>query len=196
MSERTNRLQIYLDDAEYQQLQEWSDTTGKSMSELGRDAILEYTDQDRLERIEEKIDRVLALSESGDSHTHKNSNTMQKGSETVEKARQIVRRIQENHGEVLKADAVNRAIEDIAGVDDRTIRKYKRLFRKRGILFEHPGEPPLWTTDANQWLEWMQDYTQLNGRDEAERIVSDYPARVTLGTDEKLNIELTDENNL
>jgi len=193
---RENQCIIYLDDAEYQQLQEWADTTGKSMSELGRDAILEYTDQDRLERIEDKIDTLLTQSKTDTSHTHKNSNTMQKGSETVEKARQIVRRIQANHGDVLKSDAVDRAIEDIAGVDERTIRKYKRLFRKRGILFEHPGEPPLWTSDANQWLTWMQDYTQLNGRDEAERIVSDYPARVTMGTDETLNIELTDENNL
>ena len=197
---RDNRVQVYLSDSELKQLSEWSEETGKSQSHLCREAVLEYTDNDRVSRlegrmdgVESKLDEILAHLESNDAHTHKDQPPMSNTSDALETAREIVRRIQSNHDEVVKDEAVVRAIEDHAGIDDRTIRKYKRLFRKRGLLFEHPGNPPLWTTESNQWLDWMRDFAALNGYDDAEAIVNNYPARVTETMDGKIGIELHEQ---
>lgn len=200
MSTRNNRKVTYLTDDEAAQLSRWASDTGKSESHLLREAVLEYLDRDRsdrvegkLETLEAKLDEIQGHLSDDTTHTHKDSGTMNSGTEAIEKAREIIRRLQSNHDEVLKNDAVVRAIEDIAGIDDRTIRKYKRLFRKRGLLFEHPGQPPLWTVDSTQWLSWMQDFAQLNGKQEADKIVDEYPARVVSNMDGGLRIELTEE---
>ena len=200
VSDRDVVKKTYLEPREAAQLSRWADEAGKSESALLREAVLEYLDRDRTARIEErvgdiegKLDRVLAAVETGDAHTHTADPPMnQSGSSAVEKARDIVRRLQANHDDVLKAETVERAIEDVAGIDDRTIRKYKRLFKRRGILFAHPGEPPLWTSDAATWLEWMQQYARLNGRDEAEAIADDYPATVSETLDGSIGIELAE----
>lgn len=191
MSDRNNPITVYVTDEEKRQLKEWSEETGKSISELSRDAIREYLDYDRSRRVEEKVDKVLSILEDG-SHTHKAADPMKHGTKATEKAREIISRLQANHDPVMKNDVVERAIEDIAGADDRTLRKYKRLFRKRGLLFEHPGEPPLWTTETETWLDWMKDYTQLNGREQAEAEIEQYPARISPGAD-GIRIQLTKE---
>jgi len=90
----------------------------------------------------------------------------------------MVDRVQTNHAPVVNADDLDRIIEDEAGADDRTLRKYKGLMRKRGLLFEHPGDPPLWTTETDQWLDWLGDYGRLNGRTRLEDVVDEYPASV------------------
>lgn len=197
MADRDNQVITYLNDKEHSQLKEWSNETGKSMSHLLREAILEYTDRDRaarlegqIEDIDEKVEQVLASLESDTAHTHKNNGPPTQGSEAVEKARSIVSRLQANHDEVMKDEAVQRAIEDIAGIDDRTVRKYKRLFRKRGILFEHPGEPPIWTTESEQWFKWLHSYAELNGIDEAETVVENYPALITSKPSGGIDVEM------
>jgi hypothetical protein len=192
MSRENNPLTIYLTDEEKAQLEEWADETGKSLSALGREAILEYTDRDRSRRIEDKLDRVLDTLGEQDSHTHKAETPMNQASDSLEKAREMVRRIQSNHDEAVKDEDVVRAIEDIAGVDDRTIRKYKGIFRKRGLLFEHPGETPLWTTESDLWFEWMDTYANLNGSDAAEAVAEEYPATVTTTFDGTVSIELAE----
>lgn len=187
MADRTEQIKTYVTPAEKKQLEDWADKTDKSQSALVREAILEYTDRDRTARIEEKLDRVLEQVDTlGDqpTHTHKDESacsTTPKGSNSTEKMRAMVDRIQVNHAPVVQDDDVERIIEDEAGADTRTLRKYKRLMRKRGLLFEHPGEPPIWTTQTDKWLDWVQDYGRLNGRDRLENVLNGYPASVSEG---------------
>jgi len=198
MPHRDNRAVTYLTDEEAAQLSEWAEETGKSESALLREAILEYLDRDRAARTEEIVRENNELLEAlrasladSDTHTHKARGGMNRGSDSLEKARKMVRRLQENHGEVIKSANVDRVIEDMAGVDDRTLRQYKSIFRRRGILFEHPGETAVWTTEGNQWLDWLERYASLNGPDAAEEIANQYPTDVRTG--EKLQVYLTDE---
>lgn len=197
MTRRENQVIAYLTDSEKSQLSRYVDNSEKTQSEIIRQAILEYLDHDRAARVESevrdlqgKIDEVLAMVSDGDAHTHKPQPPMNQGSTAVEKARKIVTRLQANHDQVIQGSDVERAIEDIAGADDRTIRKYKHLFRKRALLFEHPGETAVWTTESEQWFTWITDYGNLNGVEEARKKADEYPAMVTIGTDDKLRIEL------
>lgn len=200
MSNRTETLTVYLTPEEKAQLKEWSNETGKSISELGRDAVLEYLDHDRVDRVEselrklhEKLDRVEGAISDGATHAHKGNMSMSNGpTKVTERAREILRLLQRNYGEVIKNDDVVTTIENVAGADDRTIRKYKSVLKRRGLLFAHPGETAVWTTDSDQWLTWVKDYTQLNGADAAETIVEQYPARIQT-TPEGVSIELTEE---
>jgi predicted DNA-binding protein len=201
MSRRNNRVVTYLSDEEEAQLDEWADESGKSRSALLREAILEYLDHDRAARAEDLARENQALLEelhahllNDDTHTHKDQGGMKRGSDSLEKARQMVRRLQANHNEVIKADDVDRVIEDMAGVDDRTLRKYKDIFRRRGLLFEHPGQTAVWTTDGNQWLSWLENFAALNGPKAAEEIADQYPTTVVGG--ETLDVTLTEEADL
>jgi len=188
MSKRNNRVVAYLTDDELKALKEWSDETDKSRSHLVREAILEYLDHDRTDRIEEVVrENNQLLSELADTlaepstHTHTDEpacTSAPSGSNSTEKMRSMVDRVQTNHAPVVNADDLDRIIEDEAGADDRTLRKYKGLMRKRGLLFEHPGDPPLWTTETDQWLDWLGDYGRLNGRTRLEDVVDEYPASV------------------
>ena len=56
MAERDNPVTVYLTDGEKADLEQWADESGKSVSELSRQAIREYTDRDRFERIEDNYD--------------------------------------------------------------------------------------------------------------------------------------------
>lgn len=195
MSDSRKRLQVYLEPEEYQQLKEWSQDSGKSMSELARTAVMEYTDQDRLERIEGKVDELLSLAENSE-HTHTTQDSVQTDtSETVAKMREIVERLQSdaNQDGVVSDSAVKQAIEDIAGGHDKTLTKYKQIIRERGLVFEHPGETATWTLDSTMWMEWMKNYAQLNGVDEAEKLANDYPANVTANLDGTIGIEVAED---
>ena len=201
MSRRNNRAVTYLSDEEEAQLQEWADETGKSKSTLLREAVLEYLDHDRAARAEDiarenrdLLEELHAHLLDDDTHTHKDQGGMKRGSDSLEKARRMVRRLQANHEEVIKADDVDRVIEDMAGVDERTLRKYKDIFRRRGLLFEHPGQSAVWTTDGNRWLDWLETFAGLNGTDAAEEIADQYPTTVVNG--EKLQVRLTEEADL
>lgn len=195
MADNRKRLQVYLEPEEYKQLKEWSNETGKSMSEIARTGIMEYTDQDRQKRIEDKVDKVLTLVENGE-HTHTTENTVQTDtSETVAKMRQIVERLQSNANQdgVVSDSTVKQAIEDIAGGHDKTLKKYKQIVRERGLLFEHPGETSTWTLDSEMWMGWMKNYANLNGVDEAEKITDNYPANVTANLDGTIGIEVAED---
>lgn len=52
---RDNRAVTYLDDDETAKLKEWADETGKSQSTLLREAVQEYLDLDRHDRMERKL---------------------------------------------------------------------------------------------------------------------------------------------
>lgn len=199
MADRDNRVVAYLTDAEKRQLRDWADEVDKSQSHLVREAILEYLDHDRTARVEERLtaieDHLAELTDTLDAettHTHKADTPMQKATEATEKARTIVRRLRENHDEVISNRDVEVAIEDIAGVDDRTKRKYKRLFRRRAYLFEHPGETAVWTTDVDQWVTWVRTYAQLNGESQTSEVLEEYPVTIH-ATGSGIQIELGEE---
>lgn len=125
-------------------------------------ALREYLDEGRDARIEDKLDEVLThVRGESETHTHKHGHPDSRGSETVEKVREIADRVYTNHDEVVNDRDVTRAIEDIAGADDRTVAKYKRQLKSRDLLFNHPGAP-LWTTDTKQWVRWCDDYLQAH----------------------------------
>lgn len=183
MPDRDNQVITYLDDQEYAQIKEWSETTGKSMSHLLREAILEYTDRDRTARVEEKVDRVLSLLENGE-HTHTQIETRGASATTnqksvPERAREIADRLYKNHESPIQDEDVTRAIEDIAGGDDRTIRKYKRQLKSRDHLYEHPSDSPIWTDDRLEWVEWAEDYINAVPGVEIYEVVEDYDIQPT-----------------
>lgn len=161
----------------------WSDLCEFAYSEEGKkrgsvpkhleNAIREYLDNGQNQRIEEKLDEVLThVRDEQTTHTHKHGHSSSRGSETVEKARQIADRLYTNHDEVMKDVDVTRAIEDIAGADDRTVEKYKKQLRRRDLLFEHPGAQ-LWTTDTDQWVVWCEDYLQAHPDQHIEHDILD-----------------------
>jgi len=150
------------------------DTEGKKSGEIGRhveNALSEYIDHGRNARIEEKIDKVLAhVSDGSATHTH----TASRASETVEKAREIHRRIANNHGTIVKNDDLRRAIEDIAGADDRTVEKYQGILKRRELLFAHPSDSPVWTVEREKWASWCEGHINNNPEIEAINLIDDY----------------------
>jgi hypothetical protein len=174
---------IRLDPDLYSEFVGWvEDTEGKKRGEIGRhveNALKEYIDHGREARIEEKVDQVLArLDEQPVTHTHK-----QRGSETVEKVRRIQQRLTSNHGRIIKSADVDRAIEDIAGADDRTIKKYYRMLKRRSLLFEHPGDSGVWTADQERWVKWCDDKInnepELNVHDLTDEYAIEYDEYIT-----------------
>jgi hypothetical protein len=153
-----NPLTVYLTAEEKQQLEQWADETGKSLSQLGREAITEYTDRDRVERVEsemramqDKLDRVLTLVDGEHTRTSGPDRT----TSVPEKAREIARTIYENHDMPVKAADVGLVIENVAGGDDRTVEQYKSQLKKRGLLYEHP-KSAVWTDDKEQFISWVE----------------------------------------
>lgn len=158
MTRRDNQVKTYLTDKENAKLERWAEKVAKSKSELLRDAVLEYTDRDRVERVEhevrevnDKIDRVLSLIDGEHTHTRGSDSTQS----VPEKARAIARRLYRNHDVPIQTTDVEFAIEDIAGADDRTVEKYKQQLKKRGLLYAHPTSG-VWTDDKAQWVEWTE----------------------------------------
>jgi len=136
-------------------IDEWDGENPGHVGHHVEQALKEYCDTDRYARIEDKLDTVVAhVSDGGGSHTH----TTTRGSGTVERAREIYERIADNHGLVVKDDDVIRAVEDIAGADDRTVGKYKDVLKRRSLLFQHPADSPVWTTDKEKWVGWVESH--------------------------------------
>jgi len=179
MSNRNNPLTVYLTDKEKAQLKEWADEAGKSQSDLGREAILEYLDYDRLDRIESELseltDMVEALAEQ-DTRTHKHD-TQMKASETVEKTRTIAKRLNRNHSATLDESEINRAIKDIAGGDHRTIEKYQEELKERQHAYEHPNpDSETWFLALDVFVSDLEGYASQTQKPEAiiQRELSQY----------------------
>lgn len=158
MADRRNPVTVYLTDSEKQKLETWADEVDASLSHLCREAIREYTDRDRTERVEhevrdinDKLDRVITLLDG--EHTH--TSGPDKTTSVPDKARQIARRLYSNHDTPIQTADVDLAIEDIAGGDDRTVGKYHDQLKKRGLLYEHPNSP-VWTDTKSEWVEWVE----------------------------------------
>lgn len=175
---------IRLDPEIYTEFVEWvEETEGTKRGQIGRhveNALKEYIDHGQGARIEEKVDQVLAqLADQPTTHTHK-----QRGSETVEKCRAIHRRLTSNHGTMMKTPDVERAIEDIAGADERTIKKYKRMLKRRSLLFAHPGDSAVWTPEQETWVAWCEDKID----NEPELHILDVTAEYAIEEDEYIDV--------
>jgi len=148
---RNNPVTVYLTDDEKAQLKEWAREAGKSVSELSRDAILEFTDKDRFARIEDKLDRVLSEMDGGE-HTHTVDSRQKSVPET---AREIAKRLYNNHEPPIRDTDVELAIEDLGGGSDRIVEQYKTQLKKRGLLYKHPAQP-VWTDQKKEWVKWNE----------------------------------------
>lgn len=145
---------------------------GQKYGNLGREAgnaFAEYADQDRLERVDEKVDEILArLDDLDATHTHKHS-------ETAEKAERIAEVLANTDRVVIPDEQVVRAIEDVAGGDDRTLRKYKDVLKRRGLAFQHPSDEWSWTLDREEWLGWAVDHINTNPSVSRTDVIQGYP---------------------
>lgn len=177
MGRRDNVVKTYVGDDTLADLDRFAEDADKSRAEIVRQAIREYTDRDRFARLESLVrenNRLLRgeggdNSDGADTHTHE-----QTASQTVQRTRQIARRLQENHNGTLKDDTVERAIEDIAGGDERTISKYKRNLKRRGLLFAHP-QSPVWTHDRAEWVGWVESYADATPDASVLDMIDPYP---------------------
>jgi len=139
------------------------DKKGKLRGELGREvenAMREYMDNDRYERVEanqeethEMLNAVLAtLGDADDTRTHTGDVTP---TTVTEKRDIIAAKLRERDAPVMPARDVVDAIEDVAGGDDRTVRKYQDALRRSGEVYDHPSsDSSAWTTDAEQFASW------------------------------------------
>jgi hypothetical protein len=156
MSRRNNQVKTYLTDKENAKLERWAEKVDKSKSELLRQAVLEYTDRDRVERVEsevrdlnDKVERVLSLVDGQHTHTRGNKSI-------PEKTREVAQTLYKNHDMPVKDTDVELTIENIAGGDDRTVEQYKEQLKKRELLFKHPNST-VWTDDKQQWVNWVEN---------------------------------------
>lgn len=116
---------------------------GKRRGRIGHEAenaLLDYMDETPERRLEKKMDEMLSLlREMDDAHAHTNTVT--------QRTQEIARQLKAENGEAVKGRAVERVIGEVAGSDPRTVERYQDQLKKRGLLYEHPGEAPLWYTD-------------------------------------------------
>ena len=136
---------------------------GKTHGTLGREAenaIRDYMNESPDRRVERKIDEALTLlREKEGTRTHMST--------AAERAQKISRQIHRENDEAVRGDDVERVIEDIGGYDHRTISRYKDRLKRRGLLYEHPGEANLWYTDKGVF------FAQLDEEDVSP--LEDYP---------------------
>lgn len=149
-------------------------THGQKYGNLGREAsnaLSEYADNDRLARMESRLETIEAyILENDSSHTHK-------GTDSVKKTERIAEKLQNIDREVIPTDDVVRSIEDVAGGDGRTVEKYRRLLKSRGLAYEHPSDSEVWTCNRDEWLKWAVDYVNNNPTVQRTDVIEDYPIK-------------------
>lgn len=139
-----------------------------NQSEAVEEAVHEYLDHDRYARIEERLDRIEGhLTELTDAHTHK-------ASESSAKVERIAESIAREGRTVIPKDTVRRAIEDVAGADDRTVRKYRDLLKRWELAYKHPTDG-VWTQDRDEWIRWVVEYVNNNPTVTRTDVIEDYP---------------------
>lgn len=142
------------------------------MGQLVERALVEYMDNDRTARVEEKVDANAEkldtlLSELDGTHTHKKS-------DAVEKLQSIVADL-EGEGPVIPEDRVRRSIELVAGIDDRTIDKHMNQLQRQGYAYKHPGNSAVWTLDKTEWIGWADSCIDNNPTLELHDVIEPYP---------------------
>jgi len=186
MSDRSPHT-VRLNDQTWSQFTEWvEDVEGQKHGEIGRhveNALKEYMNEDRQARLEknqhaiqeELHDLRTLLDEREGTHTHKE----QAGCNETDRVAEIHRQVVNNHEGAVKDEDVNRIIEDVANLqvgDPRTLRRYKQKLRQRGLLYEHPGDTPIWTDEHDLFARWANSTATC--RDDLEGACDPYPASV------------------
>lgn len=174
VAERVN-VQVRVDREVWELFQSFViETHGQKYGNLGREAenaLSEYMDRDRFARVEERLESIEArIASMGGSHTHKRT-------ETVEKAEKIAEELGELGQIVIPQDKVHRAIENVAGADDRTVRKYEKQLKRHGFAYEHPAETdrPAWTLEREQWITWAENHIDNNPTAHILDVIEPYP---------------------
>lgn len=127
--------------------------------------------EDRLDRIENKLDEVLIrLDEIDGSHAHKQS-------ETLAKVERVANRLHQLGRTVIPDDEVVRAIERGPGGDDRTIEKYQTQLKRQGLAYEHPTDE-VWFVDVEPWTRTVEAYLDNNPTADLHDVLEPYPEGV------------------
>ncbi len=186
MTDRSSHSARFSDET-WDEFVEWvEEVEGQKHGEIGRhvkNALEEYMNKDRQARLEknqhemmEQLEELRAAVEAGEgTHTHNEKS----GCTDTDLVTEIHREIVNNHDGAVKDEQVERVIIDVAELpkgDPRTIRGYKENLRKRGLLYEHPGDPPIWTDDREMWARWANG--TASSRDHLEAACEPYPAQV------------------
>lgn len=162
------------------------ESKGQIRGEMGRlveAAMIEYMDNDRSARIEQKVDDlpeqiVDALSEEllererrTSQSTDTDDSTPQLGNKTQESLTRISAEIPDNTA--ISEAMVETAVENNAGASYKTLQKYKRLLKKNGHIFEHPVEPDKFVTSSRTLAVICEQNEQIKPPDVHE-IISRY----------------------
>lgn len=147
------------------------ETHGQKYGNLGREAenaLNEYIDKDRLTRVEENTEELLArLDELDAAHTHTPSESAVKVTRIADHLRSLDRT-------VIPGDDVRRAIEDVAGADDRTVEKYEEQLKRRAAAYEHPTDN-VWFVDRSEWIRVVESYIDNNPTAGIHDVLAPYP---------------------
>lgn len=162
---RTVRVDPEVWSAFVKQVIEWE---GQKHGELGRhveNALEEYVDNDRLNRIEAKVDTLLENADG--THAHK-------ATPTGEKVEVISSKLVRLDQIVIPKDEVEKVIGDVAGFDPRTVEKYKDLLKRKGYAYRHPTGN-VWTVERERWVKWACDYLDTDPTTDMHELTEQYP---------------------
>lgn len=154
--------------------------TGQKRGEMSRqaqNALEEFMDHDRYSRIEERLDEVHEAVVKG-GHPHRSEDTLDRErrpsdeSPTApsEPSNRTERRLERVVADLPDDTTVSEAmletpIEEHAGSSYKTLRKYKRLLRKRGHVIDHPVEPDTYVTGARQFTLICEQHNEISPAD-------------------------------
>jgi len=194
--DRPHRKVAYLSDVERERLESAADEYGISESEAMRRAIREFTDYDRADRVESKVDRLAEQVETlahrldaGGGHTHTekrgSSTTPDDGrdelSPTHRRTLTIFESLRENHEHAVPEDDLELTISNVAGSHPDTLDKYKRELKRRGFLHESPKpNSPVWLSDRDEFFTHLSHAAVPHDDTERyiERELDPYPIKI------------------
>lgn len=177
-------LNVRVDEEVIQDFREYTqESKGKIRGEMGRlveNALIEYMDNDRSARIEEKVDALPEeivgalleeLPERERRNTQTTNTTTNPGSQTEKRLQSIVTELPDNTA--VSEAMLETPIENHAGSSPKTLDKYKRLLKKRGHVFEDPTEPDSFVTSRNKFAMMCENSSEVS-IDFVDRIIGEY----------------------
>jgi len=142
----------------YERFKEYSESeTGKSSKGVGETlekAMLEYMDDDRLSRIENKVDRLL------DGSTQKEKTPKTGDPSRREKRLRQIESDLAGEDEVVTQEDVNDLIRKHAGGSKPTLREYNRRLRERKSVFPRPNHDSIVYTDAERFVREVNELAE------------------------------------
>lgn len=157
-------------------------------SEAARMAIREWSDMDRSARNEERLRDIQdeigelrgLLSDEDNTHTQTQHVTSTTGKSATQKRVDALLNEHlpsEDESAQFRDDEVEDAIRNGLGyTDSRTVRKYKRLLKQRGEVFQHPSGK-IWFHDKEAWFDVARYAPGIADKSEQE-LFDSYPDEV------------------